>query len=308
MAYISVRNQALTEAAALGRGKQFLVRLKEVLVTAGWSLIGNGDGTANVSVNLSGGATDYFPTFPAITGVGTDAWFAIESADGVQLVFQVNGSGYIAMHWSPSGVYTDDSPTHSVRLGGTTPPADEINLPTTYNAFCGAALGQQVSFIYDDAATGFVVFGAAGANQPIGGFFLKLTGYKTGDAAPYVAFWYARNAYDVWEANILAADTGYMVGWHPSGAEKHYGFSQMEWNGSNIIATLPADPVSGDEQIFDIILGCHEVSFYHIRGVIPGIKWMSGLRSSGDTFLTNRYMGVGRVAIDGWNSTDALGS
>jgi hypothetical protein len=308
MAYVSVRNQNLSEVAAADRGKQFLIRLKEVLVIAGWSLIGTGDGTANVSVNLSGGATDYFPTFPSVTGVGADAWFAIKSADGAILVFQVNSSGYVAMHWSPTGAYTDDSPTHSVRLGGTTPPADEISLPTTYNAFCGAATGQKVSIIYDDGATGFVVFGAAGVNQPIGGFFLKLTGYKTGDTTPYVAWWYARNAFDSWEVAQLSANTGYMVGWHPSGAKKNYSFGQLEWNGTNLVAALPADPVSSDEQLFDVLLACHEASFYQVRGVVPGIKWMSGLRSSGDTFLTNRFMGMGRVVIDGWNSADALGS
>jgi len=306
MALVSLRNQELSEAAAGDRAKQFLTRIKEALVAAGWSFIGCGDGVDDVSVNLAGGATDYFPTFPAITGLGDGAWFAVENAGGAQLVFQNPSADDVFMYWSASGAYTDDSPTHSVRLGGTTPPADEITMQQSYAGF-GTYAGQKFTIIYDDTATSFIVFGAYGSNQPLGGFFLTLNGIKTGDSTPYVAWWYFRSGYDVWDYlyNPVADD---IMGWHPGGSAREYCFGRSWFDGVDMMSIIGPDPVSGDDPLMDCLVGCQEPTAYQIRGVAPYIKWMSDLRSTGNKFDSDRYMGVGQVAIDGWNSEDALES
>lgn len=306
MTLVSDRNIQLNEAATGDRAIQFLIKMKEVLLTAGWSLIGNGDGTSNVNVNLAGGATDYFPTFPAITGMAAGAWFAVESSSGAQLVFQHLSSSDVHMYWSATGVYTDDSPTHSLRLGGTTPPADEITQPQSYVGF-GTNAGQKFSVVYDDTATSFVVFGAYTGNDVLGGFFLELTGTKTGDTAPYVGWWYFRPSYDVWDQlNIPTADL--ISGWHPDGNQREYSFGKVRFDGVTLMDNLPADPVSADEQLMDCLIGCQEPTAYQIRGTAPIIKWMSGLRGTGDSFAGNRYMGIGECAIDGWSSVDPFES
>lgn len=306
MSLVSLRNQQLTGATASDRALQFLIRLKEALVAAGWSLIGCGDGIDDVSVNLSGGATDYFPTFPSVTGVDAGAWFAVESSSGAQIVFQFPSSDDVYMYWSASGSYTDDSPTYDTRLGGTTPPSDEITMQQTYAAF-GTNSGQKFTIVYDDTATSFLVFGRYSTNDELGMFFLELSGTKTGDTTPYIAWTYFRTGYDVW-TYLYNPTSDYITGWHPDNSQREYAFGRSFFDSIDMMSVIGPDPVSGDDPLMDCLVGCQEASAYQIRGVAPYIKWMPSSRSTGTKFSSNRFIGIGQVAIDGWNSADALES
>jgi len=307
MAWATERNIQLTGSTTEERALQALIILKETLVSAGWSLIGNGDGVDDVNVNLAGGATDYFPAFPSVTGMAAGAWFAVESASGAQLVFQAPTGSDVFMYASPGGNYTDDSPTHSVRLGATTPPADEIDFTVSGYGDIGTYANRKFTIAYTDDATSFVLFGAYSGDNDLRGFWLELDGAKTGDATPYVGSWYLRVGYDCW-GNLYNPEANSIKGWHPDGAVQEYCFGKPMFDSVDIINVLPPDPVSGDEQIIDCLVGCQVAASYHIRGVAPGIKWCSGLRSTGDMFDSDRYVCIGDNVIDGWNSTDSFES
>lgn len=301
MALQSERNFQLTGGTTTQRGSQFIVKLKEVLATAGWTLIGYGDGVSGSGFNLTG-VTTTFPSFPSYTGMDAGAWLAVENVDGIQIVCQhVSGSTF-EFYASVGGGYTDDGVGHSTRVGNTTPPADEMAFVHFIDDF-GSEANQYMSIIYDDTATSFVVFGQYGGADNISLFCLKLTGAKAGDPAPYI-FKAAGGSADTWDVVDLQTS---VYGWHPSAARETYKFLTIE-GASNIMDNMPADPVSGAEQLVDCIVGCDSLGSVHLRGVAPIVKWMSGLRSTGDTFESNQYMGIGRVALDGWNSADPLSS
>jgi hypothetical protein len=307
MTWACSRNNTLTSGTAEFRGVQFLILIKEVLVAAGWSLIGTADGVDDVDLDLSGGATDYFPVFPAVTDMDDGAWFAVESASGAQLVFQADAAGTVDVYASPLGAYTDDTPTHSTRLGGTTPPADEFQVSDATYAGVGVAANQKVSISYSDDAKSWIAFGINAGNDNVSGFWIETEYHKAGDPAAYIGRFYCRASYDCWD-NLNTPEANSIQGWHPSSAVKEYCLGLPMFDSVDIIATLPVDPVSSDEQLIEAFVGCQTASFYHFRGKASGIVWMSGNRSTGDTFEGDRYMGIGKVAIDGWNSGDALGT
>lgn len=310
MAWSTSRNNYINESAAVDRGKQVIILMKEVLVdTAGWKCVAYGDGTSTSDVDISNGVTPNFPAFPSVTGMGTSIWLALENTSGAQAVFQNDSGGDVAMYWSPSGSYTNDSPTATTRLGGTTPPADEITMQTSYNDWGGGVSAHYMTIAYTSDAESFIAFGQRGGYDERCGFLIKATYAKTGDSYPYVACWRAQNNFDVWDkANLSVTPSGYVEGRHPTNGTKDYALSTIEWDDDDLMDSMPPDPASGDEQLIETIVACPIAGSLHIRGKADGIFRMSGLRSTGDKFDSDRYMGIGDFAIDGWNSTDSLSS
>jgi hypothetical protein len=310
MAWQTDRNYQLDGASTELRAIQFVIKLKEVLDTAGWTIVGYGDGVDDSGWDL-GGVTDTFPAFPSTTGMDDGCWFAAESASGAQVVFQKTAAANadVAMWWSASGAYDNTGIGHSTRAGDTGTPADEIDQSGANIAFGGTTGVSKQTIAYTDDAESFIVFGRIAAKDEFRGFFIKLEDFRTGDTIPFVATWYAEAAADTWASTDLETPTANEVlGWHPDGAEKEYAFSNVSFDSVNIMTLIGPDPVSGDDQLIDVLLGCQIVGYYHIRGKVSGIVRAPDGRASGDKYASNKWMQIGSFAIDGWNSTDSLES
>lgn len=308
MAWQTDRNYQLSGATTELRAIQFVIKLKEVLDTAGWSIIGYGDGVDDSGFN-TGGVSDTFPAFPSTTGMDDGCWFCAENASGVQVVVQkVAGTGAdVHMWWSAGGGYTNDGIGHSTRVGATTPPSDEIAHNATNTYFGGATGVSKQTIAYTDDAESFIVFGRIAGYDEFRGFLVKLEDFRVGDTTAFVASWYAKDGENTWEATDLeapAADT--VLGWHPDGFEREYAFSKLTFDGVDIMTVIGPDPVSGDDQLLDILCGCQIAGSYHVRGKVSGIVRAPSGRASGDKYAANKWVQVGAFAIDGWNSADSL--
>ena len=299
------RNNHIDGSSQLDRAKQVFILLKDELLSAGWTMIGYGTGTSGSYSMNSSGVTDPFPSFPTITGVGNNSWFAVENADGVQFVVQVNSSGYFGYWWSVAGDYTScGDEDEDSRPGNSSPPSDEVGAdPDSYkNAGYSAAWYCTVAVSGD--GNSFVMYGKRSTNS-WGVALWKLENYKTGDTKPYVSRCYGAGA--AWSDSRFGSTTDKdLMSWHPSAGAKTYQVSQLYVSGGEFMDDAGPDPITSNEQLVEVMACLRDNPYYQIKGKIPQLLRNSNNRSMGDTFDSGTYMCMGSYSLPWGSSTDVL--
>lgn len=288
-------------------GTEAMFEFKELLVSAGWTVEGSGDGT---TYNPTG---DQFATYTAMAV--NRAWFRISSPDGRELLIQrgsvdyqyrvlfSRSTGFVT--GSPNANTTPDAVDQQIVIGGGTAAS-----PTMANILNSSNGSYRFKACADDAAPySFWAVGhpTGGGNHNAAWFLDTLTNLITGDA----------------DANIILFDDGAMldrssIGFSTTGP---YGFeasaTPANWvrfsaatytmdNVQVVPSAMPTSPITTEDEPWPMVFGRRTaVSNPGYKGVSSILRWTSVARNDGDTFTENTardQIVFGDVCLD-WDGT-----
>lgn len=284
------------------RGRKKLIAVKDALVADGWTLRGSGNGVSSYSTT----GVDHCTSWSACA---TGMWVWLENTDGAELVMWISDIQRMQMRASVVTGYsggTGESAT--LPVGNTTPPADQITLPST--SYCyWVSSASHLSSMLVDGGTSFIVFGRVSSSQGApAAAFVKLDGTQTGDTCPYWLYRFDSWATaGNWEDSYFFYSHGYQRSRHPVNGNQSYGAAGMLFpiDPLGVSYPMPIDPLSGLYPIHDVLVACFTSGSYHFKGKIPGIYRVSKSAAQGTKVYDNRFVVCDGVAFP-WDSTDAL--
>lgn len=310
--WTTIRNQHIDSSSSNERARQVLTLLCETLLTAGWSLVGQGGGNGSgvYQFNASGGLTNQFAAFPSSQYAG--AWFVARNADGIEICVWNNSGYYLTFVASPAdgfvaGSSDEDTPPSD--------PADSFNTGgSTYESFGNSSYPFFCHISYSDDSNSFIMSSYVSANdsESLCGVLVKLENVDASDASPtYCPYWLAWMAYSssVWENDALSGgNKGDVGGFHPTaGAWKRYLLLEPKFDEDDVFDLISADPITGEQPRLTCLVGCTEATYTHIRGTVPGIYRVPSGLSSGDLLDSGAYVVMGDYCVP-WGSADPMQS
>lgn len=299
MAWTVNRNSIVASGGTYDeRGRRKLVGVKDALVGDGWTLRGTGDGVSNYSM----AGVDYCTNWATM---GSGAWVWLENLDGAEIVLWLNGTQKATLRASQLIGYSASSGESATTApGSTTPPADEMNLPSTTYTYWGG-YQPNTSTIILDGGYSFMIFGRFLSNtySASATAFVKLSDTQPGDTEPY---WMARFDYGSsgnYELYHFFEGWDYQAARHPVNGTQRYGAIELQFPGNPMI-DLP-DNLAGDPFMHEIWIGCGTSGSYHVKGKLPGVYRVAGNKVSAVKLYDNKFIVCDDVAFP-WNSTDNM--
>ena len=312
MAWATIRNKLCDGGSSSDRARQFVALMCESLLTAGWSLVGQGGGTGSgiYQFNTAGGLSNLFAAFPAVPAA--QCWVVLRNADGLEICLWNEATNKCSLVVSPATGFVAGSSDED------TPPADPADAwdsgAGTYTAFGNDSYQTYITVAYTDDATSFIVMSRSSGNSKdwLAGAVIKLADVALADAlpasCPYHVIWLANYAYDLWESNVLSELIyGGSVELHPGGTWQAYALSALQWGATEVMDDIPADPITGEQPRVTTIAGCAVAGYRHVRGSVPGIWRVPGNLATGDKLDSDTYMVFGDYCVP-WGSSDTLQS
>lgn len=297
---------------------KYLVRMKEILVSAGWTLLGTGTGTSG-TYNFDG--TDILPTFPSTTGMGTYAWICLRAPDNGDgrprpeiVIQQYHTTADSRMFWRPEGGYTSagisatSRPTAGLGSENAHPSGTDKDWPisgvTSYWNIFTAPDGSFMSYNYSSSR------GAAWH------FFLRCMNVQDNDPYPYVSFWRSSSGYqmvDSWQIGYQNGNPS-IASYHPTygkiwsdeaggGTDKGHGGSRMGLNTSTLWRGS-VSPVDGSIQMIGVWVMSWGTTKGHLKGRLPDVF---ECYSANNTKVNNgEYVQLGSYMLPWLSDTDNL--
>jgi hypothetical protein len=262
--------------------RKFIIKLKETLVAAGWTLRGVGMGTGTGVFDLVG--TDPLPAFPSVVGTAAGLWTCLQAPDlgdgnprPEVVLQQPNGTDECHVHWRAAGGYTDAAIGEATRptagLGGEDSRDDSVDqdwptaavMKSSFWTFATAPDGSYMAFNYSTNR------GAAWH------FFLRCEDVEDGDQYPYVMYFRSSGTAAMLDSSILGFNAGVasLSAYHPT-LGKIYpanGYGGSRYGSSNVANVVAADvsPVDGEPQMGGVWVMSWGAAEGQVKGRLPDV-------------------------------------
>jgi len=281
------------------RGRNAWYQIKERLVENGWTILGTGNGSSSFDV----AGADLWTSAGAMS---QGCWLWIKNVEDVECVLWFQDT-YNWWLWASFDGFNTTGVSASSPPGNSSPPADLCNPGADGNNDLSPYVDCYATLLVNE--TSFLTFGRTGsAYRGVPSMcFVKLDVRDQTDPYPYWFRVWGYNSYGTsykaWLAVRMEDTRANNRGRHPGGNVYQYSAAKYQCPNSNMMDSMPDDPVTGDPVMHNVWVCCYDNQ--HVRGKIPDVYRVSELKADGAHLHDDAFVVCSDYCFP-WESTDTL--